>query len=275
MAPSARAEAPPADDLRALARELARAAGAVLRRHRRGEVTVARTKSSGTDVVTAADVASEQELRRLLAAARPHDGVLGEEEGLVPGTSGLTWVLDPLDGTVNFLYGTGTYAVSVGVVHGEPDVATWTPVAGAVLDVEREQTWSAAAGEGADRDGAPLHVSACARLDRCLLGTGFSYDAAVRAEQGRAVALLLPQVRDVRRIGAAAIDLCLVAEGRLDAYAERGLQPWDHAAGALVAVEAGAVVHGPGGGRPDRRLVLASAPAVAAELGAAVAASGL
>jgi myo-inositol-1(or 4)-monophosphatase len=261
-------------ELRGLARDLAEAAGAVLREHRRGDVTVARTKSSRTDVVTAADLAAETELRRLLARARPDDGVLGEEEGLVPGTSGLTWVVDPLDGTVNFLYDTGTYAVSVAVVRGEPNPYDWDVVAGAVHDVERSQMYSAAAGEGADLDGVAIEASGCDRLDRCLLGTGFSYEAEVRAHQAEAMAYLLPRVRDLRRVGSAALDLCMVGSGKFDGYVEQGLNPWDHAAGGLVATEAGAVVHGPDGGRPDRRLVVAAAPGVAAALDEALLASG-
>ena len=276
--------APHPEELRRLAARLAAAAGEVLLEHRRGVVTVARTKSTHTDVVTAADLAAERRLRELLALERPDDGVLGEEEAPLAGTSGLTWVLDPLDGTVNYLYGTGSYAVSVAVVAGPPRPDTWRAVAGAVLDVERGQTFSACAGGGARLDGPlpgggtadelVLSASGCTRLADCLLGTGFGYDAQVRREQGRALAELLPQVRDVRRIGSAALDLCMVAAGRLDAYLERGLHPWDHAAGVLVAHEAGAVVRGPHGGPPDHRLTLAAAPGVVEDLVRAVEAAG-
>lgn len=273
-----------AEELRALAVRLAAAAGEVLLEHRRGAVTVAHTKSTHTDVVTAADIASERRLRELLAAERPEDGVIGEEEGHTRGSSGLTWLLDPLDGTVNYLYGTGTYAVSVAVVEGVPRPDAWRAVAGAVLDVERGQTFSAAAGLGARLDGPPpgggpaetvaLQASGCARLGDCLLGTGFGYDPEVRRQQGRAMASLLPQVRDLRRIGSAALDLCMVAAGRTDGYLERGLHPWDHAAGVLVAREAGAVVRGRGDAAPDLDLVLAAAPGVVDELVRAVEASG-
>ncbi|MFC3687728.1 inositol monophosphatase family protein [Aquipuribacter hungaricus] len=278
---------PPGTDpeqLRLLAVRLAAEAGRLLLEHRRGVVSVARTKSTATDVVTAADLAAERRVRELLAAERPDDGVLGEEEAALTGTSGLTWVVDPLDGTVNYLYGTGSYAVSVAVVAGPPRPDAWRAVAGAVLDVERGQTFSATAGGGArldgplpggeHADGLPLEASGCTSLAACLLGTGFGYDAGVRAEQGRAVAELLPRVRDVRRVGAAALDLCMVAAGRLDAYVERGLHPWDHAAGVLVAREAGAVVTGPDGGPVDARLCVAAAPGVAAELDRAVRESG-
>ena len=134
--------------------------------------------------------------------------------------------------------------------------------------------YTAARGAGADLDGSPVRASDCDRLADCLLGTGFAYDPQVRGEQARAVARLLPQVRDVRRVGSAALDLCMVASGRLDGYVERGLKPWDHAAGALVATEAGAVVRGLDGAPPDGRLLVAAAPRVADELVAAVAASG-
>ncbi|MFC5379746.1 inositol monophosphatase family protein [Aquipuribacter nitratireducens] len=258
--------APDPEGLRALARRLAAETGDLLREHRRavaGDVAVARTKSSGTDVVTAADEAAEALLRERLAELRPDDAVLGEEGGASEGRSGLTWVLDPLDGTVNYLYGIGAYAVSVAVVAGPGDPAVWQPLAGAVHDVARDETFSAAAGHGADLDGAPLRTSGCTDLEVCLLGTGFSYRPEVRDEQARLLAHLLPRVRDVRRIGSAALDLCAVGAGRLDAYVERELNPWDHAAGALVVAEAGGTVHGPDGGRPSRELVVAAAPGVA------------
>ncbi|WP_336924109.1 inositol monophosphatase family protein [Aquipuribacter sp. SD81] len=255
---------PAPEELRALARELARRTGHLLTEHRRAvadDVTVARTKSSGTDVVTAADEAAERLLRDLLAEHRPDDGVLGEEEGVTAGTSGLTWVLDPLDGTVNYLYGLPAYAVSVAVARGD-DPASWTVLAGAVHDAAHGGTFSAALGGGADLDGQPLRVSGCTRLEQCLLSTGFSYRSEVRAEQGALLAHLLPRVRDVRRGGSAALDLCAVAAGRLDAHMERGLNPWDHAAAGLVVTEAGGLVHGPDGGPASDALVVAGSPGV-------------
>lgn len=268
------ASTPDPQELRALAVRLAGAGAEVLLEHRRGPVQVSATKSSATDVVTAADLASEAELRRLLATLRPEDAVLGEEEGLVPGTSGLTWVLDPLDGTVNYLYGIGSYAVSVAVVAGEATPGRWRALAGAVRDVTAARTYSAAAGHGADLDGVAIRPSGTTELSQCLLGTGFSYRREVRVQQARAMARLLPQVRDVRRIGAAALDLCLVASGSLDGHVERELKPWDHAAAALVAVEAGAAVRGRGGSAPDDRLTFAAAPGVAEALWSAVRDSG-
>lgn len=261
--------------LRRLAVELAEAAGAVLREHRSGHVGVASTKSSATDVVTAADLAAETELRRLLARVRPQDGVLGEEEGLIAGASGLTWVVDPLDGTVNFLYGISAYSVSVAVVSGEPAPDRWEAVAGAVYDVPGDRTYSAAAGHGANLAGVPLRPSGITELSMCLLGTGFSYRAERRAEQALAMAALAPQVRDLRRIGSAALDICMVAAGAMDGYVESGLNPWDHAAAALIAREAGAVVRGPTGqAAVDVRFAFVSAPGVADQLWDAVAATG-
>nr|WP_246316049.1 inositol monophosphatase family protein [Kineococcus aurantiacus] len=258
-----------------MAVEVATAAGALVHDGRPDRVEVAATKSSPTDVVTAMDTASEQLVRRLLRAARPQDGFLGEEEGHEPGTSGLTWVVDPIDGTVNYLYGLRSYAVSVAVVRsqGRPDPATWTVLAGAVVDPSAGETWSAARGAGATltdaRGSRPLRVGPGPDLGQALLATGFGYDAGRRAEQAAVVARLLPRVRDLRRIGTASLDLCSVAAGRVDAYYERGLNPWDFAAGWLVAHEAGAVVTdfagGPAGGHglvaagPDLQPVLREA----------------
>lgn len=234
-------------DLRTLAIRIAQEAGAQVRDGRPETVEVAATKSSVVDIVTQADADSEALIRRILATERPNDGVLGEEESYLQGTSGLTWVVDPIDGTVNYAYGVASHAVSIAVVEGSPDPAMWTAIAGAVYDVTTGQTWSAGAGEGADSDGAPIRVPAARPLGQSLVGTGFGYDAHRRASQARVLMTVLPQVRDIRRLGSAAVDLCLVAEGRLDAFYERGLNPWDLAAGGLIAQEAGAKVVGLGG----------------------------
>lgn len=231
-------------ELRALAERLAVTAGALVRDGRPATVEVAATKSTGTDPVTEMDRASEDLLRGILAQERPHDAILGEEGDDVAGTSGLTWVVDPIDGTVNYLYGVAGWAVSVAVVAGPPDPAEWTILAGAVHSVPGNCTWSAGLGQGATRDGRPIAVSRPAALGECLVGTGFGYDAERRAAQAAVLTHVLPQVRDIRRLGSAAIDLCLLAEGALDLYYERGLNPWDMAAGALVATEAGAVLTG-------------------------------
>ncbi|MEG3615254.1 inositol monophosphatase family protein [Isoptericola haloaureus] len=253
-------------DLRALARALAVEAGAVVRGGRPDRVEVAATKSTDVDPVTAMDRSVEELLRRRIADRRPDDAILGEEGDDVAGTSGLTWVLDPIDGTVNYLYGVASYAISVAVVAGEPDPAVWTPLAGAVHSVVDGATWTGARGQGAERDGTPVQVRRPDSLATSLVGTGFGYQAAQRAEQARVLTHVLPQVRDIRRLGSAAVDLCLVAEGRLDLYYERGLNPWDMAAGGLIAAEAGAAVSGLHGDPATRRMTAVGTPARQAEL---------
>ncbi|MGW8566148.1 inositol monophosphatase family protein [Isoptericola sp. NPDC055881] len=254
------------EGLRDLARRLALEAGALVRDGRPDRVEVAATKSSAVDPVTDMDRASEALLRERLATERPHDAILGEEGDDVPGTSGLTWVLDPIDGTVNYLYGVASYAVSVAVVAGPPDPERWTALAGCVHSVVDGRTWTAARGGGAERDGLPLQVNRPASLAASLLGTGFGYEAARRAQQARVLADVLPRVRDIRRLGSAAIDLCLLAEGRLDLYYERGLNPWDMAAGGLVASEAGAWLGGLRGRGASRVMTVAGARPVVDEL---------
>ncbi|HEU0040788.1 MAG TPA: inositol monophosphatase family protein [Jiangellaceae bacterium] len=249
-------------ELVVLAERIAREAGTLVRERRAAveRMTVAATKSTPTDVVTESDTAAEELIRTRLADARPDDGILGEEAGTTAGGSGVLWVVDPIDGTVNYLYGIPQYAVSIAAqVDG-------VVVAGVVHNPESGATWTARRGGGAHLDRKPIRQSGCDRLDRALVGTGFGYDAARRAGQAAVLLEVLPAVRDIRRAGAAALDLCAVATGWLDAFYERGLAAWDLAAGALIAEEAGAVVgglHGRGAG-PD--LVLAAAPGIAAEL---------
>lgn len=235
------------DELREFADHLAVSGGGVARQML-GRLSPSgldpRSKSSATDPVTVIDTSVEEHLRAEVASARPGDRVLGEEGGetSTAGSSGsVRWVIDPVDGTVNLLYGIPFTAVSVAA---EVDGVV---VAGAVHNIVTQETWTAAAGRGAtlrDADGTVtvLSASGCGELGSALVGTGFAYDSGVRADQGRVVAGLLPQIRDIRRCGSAALDLCMVATGRIDAYYERCLQPWDHAAGALIAAEAGAVV---------------------------------
>jgi myo-inositol-1(or 4)-monophosphatase len=261
-------------DLLAVAEEAARRAAALVRGSGAGRVAVEATKSSPTDVVTATDRAAEDLLRAFLAERRPQDGVLGEEEGWVPGRSGLTWVVDPIDGTVNFVYGIPAYAVSVAVVTGRPDVAgAWEPVAGCVADVPSGQVYTAAAGAGAWLDGVRLggpQPRPVPSLDQALVATGFGYEAARRRAQARVLLELLPRVRDVRRVGCSALDLCGVATGLYDGYYERGLHVWDFAAALLVATESGVTVSGGPGKPPSGELVVAAreplAPVLAAEL---------
>lgn len=247
-------------DLMDLAATLAREAGElVIEGRARAEVTT--TKSSPIDIVTQMDVAAESLLRERIGQLRPDDAIMGEEGDDTSGTSGITWVLDPIDGTVNYLYGLPHFAVSVAAVEGGTDPATWRILAGAVFDGSRVE-WKAAAGHGAWRDGQPLKRSASAPLSATLLGTGFQYIAERRVAQGGIVTGMLAQVRDVRRLGAASVDLCLVASGQLDAYYEHSLKPWDFAAGALIASEAGVTVAGIDGGPADSHLLIAAMPDV-------------
>nr|WP_229745949.1 inositol monophosphatase family protein [Rhodococcus trifolii] len=226
-----------------------------------------RSKSTRTDPVTIVDTETENLVRTTLARLRPHDAVLGEEEGGddVP-PDGVRWVVDPIDGTVNFLYGIPVYSVSVAAqVRG-------TSVAGAVVDVVGRRTYSAHVGGGAhvSADGKipkPLRANPVDDLAMALMATGFGYDAARRREQGRLIGELLPRVRDVRRIGSAALDLCMVAAGLVDAHFEHGLSPWDWAAGSLVAAEAGAVVIVPSASSRSHHgaVTVACAPGIADE----------
>jgi myo-inositol-1(or 4)-monophosphatase len=270
--------------LRSVAEALAGEAAAFVRR-RRGEVfgpgtsaegnAAVRTKTTPTDPVTIVDTETERLLRDRLAQLRSGDPVLGEEIGgpanpadHAAGT--VTWVLDPIDGTVNFVYGIPAYSVSVAAqIDG-------VSVAGAVADVMGGRVYSAAAGLGAhviDEQGTqPLRCTAVDDLSMALVGTGFAYSRRRRTAQAALVAKILPVVRDVRRIGSAAMDLCMVAAGRLDAYYEHGLHVWDCAAGALIAAEAGARVVVPEPGDPDSTaaLVVAAAPGIAGQLLAAL-----
>ena len=253
-------------ELLSLARSIALEAGALVLEARRGVVEVADRKSSSVDVVTQVDRDAEALIRGRLAEARPHDGFFGEESGGASGTSGLTWVVDPIDGTVNFLYGIPHYAVSIAVVEGEADPQHWRALAGVVVNPATGELFTATSAGGAHLGDRTLQVNPAVELSQALVATGFAYAAQTRAEQGAAVARLLPQVRDVRRMGTASLDLCAVASGRVDAYFERTLSPWDHAAGALIAAEAGARVSGLPGLRADHRFLLAAHPQLAVAL---------
>ncbi len=239
----------------ALATDLAREAGALALSMRAG-IGVLDTKSSPTDVVTEADQAVERLLVAALARARPEDGLLGEEGAGSPGTSGIRWVIDPIDGTVNYLYGIPQWAVSIGV-----EDAAGTAV-GVVYDPSKNELWQSVRGGGSVLDGTALHCSTVTSLAQALVGTGFGYDARRRAAQSLLLPTLLPAVRDIRRLGAGSLDLCSVAAGRLDAYYEQGLSPWDLSAGGLIAQEAGARVEGLNGRPAGYDLVVAAAPGV-------------
>ena len=218
------------------------------------------SKSTSTDLVTAVDRASERWLVEQIARLRPDDAVLGEEGGGRPGTSRVRWVLDPIDGTVNFVLGLPAYAVSVAA---ELD---GTVVAGAVCNPATGELYRAVRGDGAYLDQGRLTGPRSVHLSAAVIGTGFGYDVAQRAAQGAVVARLLPHIADVRRVGAASLDLCAVAAGRIDGYFEAGLSPWDHAAGALIAAEAGCVVTGLRGREPSERMVAVSGRDLAADL---------
>ncbi|MEP6481869.1 MAG: inositol monophosphatase family protein [Rhodoglobus sp.] len=256
----------PNAELLTIARDVALRAGELAKLRRSQGVSVAASKSSSVDIVTEADRETEAMIRAALAELRPDDGFFGEESGAEKGSSGLTWVVDPIDGTVNFLYGIPHYAVSIAVVEGEPDPLTWTALAGCVVNPASGEVFTAAAGGGAFLGDQPIRVADAVPLDQALINTGFAYDSAIRGEQGAIVAALLPQVRDIRRLGTASLDLSFVACGRTNAYFERTLSPWDHAAGALIAREAGATVKGLGAAAPSRDFILAAHPDVAKRL---------
>ena len=239
----------------ALATDLAREAGALALSMRVG-VKELDPKSSPTDAVTAADQAVEALLLSGLSSARPSDGILGEEGSAREGTSGYRWVIDPIDGTVNYLYGIPQWAVSIGFESASGSLV------GVVYDPSKDELWQAVQGGGSVLNGSSLACSSVTSLDLALVGTGFGYDSRRRAAQARFLPTLLPLVRDLRRLGAGSLDLCAVAAGRLDAYFEQGLSPWDLSAGRLIATEAGALVSGLRGAPEGYPLVLASAPGV-------------
>ncbi|AEY92225.1 MULTISPECIES: inositol monophosphatase family protein [Streptomyces] len=248
-------------DLLELAQEAARRAGELLRDGRPADLAVAKTKSSPIDVVTEMDIAAEKLITDLISGQRPDDGFLGEEGASVEGTSGIRWVIDPLDGTVNYLYGLPTWAVSIAA---EQDGET---VVGVVAAPMRGETYHAVRGGGAWATGAwqgerALACRPAPPLDQALVSTGFNYVTEVRARQAEIAARLIPVLRDIRRGGSAAVDLCDVACGRLDGYYERGLHAWDFAAGDLIAREAGALTGGRPGERPSRGLTVAGSPGV-------------
>jgi myo-inositol-1(or 4)-monophosphatase len=250
--------APDPAELLALAVSVARPAAELARSMRGRGVDQVATKSTDTDIVTAADQAVERQVRAAIAAVRPSDVVLGEEFGgdAPAGRSRVRWIVDPIDGTVNYLYGLPQYAVSLAAeVDGQV-------VAGVVRNAATGEEWTATLGGGAYLAGQRLTGSAQTRLAQALVATGFGYDAARRAHQARVIAGLITEVRDIRRFGSAALDLCLAATGRVDAYFEKGLQEWDLAAGGLVATEAGLLVTGLEGAPPGIDLVLAAPPAL-------------
>ena len=252
--------APDSADLLALAERVAKAAGDMLLAGADGLRVDVTTKSSGTDMVSEMDKAAEDMIVKGILAARPDDAILGEETGARTGASGVRWVIDPLDGTTNYLYRHPIWAVSVAAeVDGEV-------VAGAVATPGLQETFTAARGKGAWLNGDAIAVSGATDLASALVGTGFAYVARRREAQAQVLPHLLPAVRDIRRNGVASLDLCWVACGRLDGYFEAGGQPWDVAAGLLIATEAGAVASGLDGGRVAPESMMIATPGVAPAL---------
>jgi myo-inositol-1(or 4)-monophosphatase len=241
-----------------LAERAARAGGEVLMSYFGHAAEGLAVKSSPTDPVSDADREAERVIRELLASERPEDGLLGEEGTQSQAANGRTWIIDPLDGTVNFLYGLRTWAVSIALEDSDGLAA------GVVLNPVDEECFSAYRGEGATLNGRTIHVTACPTLDRAMVGTGFSYEAPRRAEQAEVLLRLLPRVRDIRRAGAAALDLAYVAAGRVDAFYERGLKRWDEAAGRLLVQEAGGVTEDLEGDPPG--VIAAATPQLLVEL---------
>ena len=248
------------DSLLALAVDLADRAA---RRHRQGGIGDLATKSSVTDPVTEVDRDSEALIVSGIRSARPRDGILGEEGASVDGVTGLRWIIDPLDGTVNYLYGIPCHAVSISVEeHG-------VPIVGVVHDTAHDEVFAARRGGGATFGGRPIRGSDVTSLSSTLLGTGFGYDAQQRHRQGRVLAKLIGQVRDIRRAGSCAVDLCWAAMGRLDAFYETGPNRWDVSAGMIIVREAGGVATYD----PSTHRILAAPPALWNELVAAVSAA--
>ena len=243
-----------------LAESVAREAGASLLEAFAGPATGVAAKSTPTDLVSAADQAAEDLIRSRLAAARPDDGFLGEEGGDEDGSSGLRWIVDPLDGTINFLFGIPHWAVSIAVEDADGVLA------GVVYDPLRRELWSAERDGPPSLDGEPVRSSARTQLATALIATGFGYDADVRRAQAAAIAVLLPDVRDVRRFGAAALDLAWTAGGRYDAYYERGVHRWDVEAGSLICARAGLVVEPLPEAPPQGEGILVATPALIDEL---------
>ncbi|MDG2111332.1 MAG: inositol monophosphatase family protein [Actinomycetota bacterium] len=248
------------DELLELATDLAAAAAA---RHRQGDMGTVDTKSSASDPVTQVDRDSEHLIVAGITAARPEDGLLGEEGAARHGSSGFRWVIDPLDGTVNYVYGVPSHAVSIAVEFND------IPVVAVVHDSALDDVYRARRGGGATLNGETIRVSDTGSLAGTLLGTGFAYDAQQRSRQGRVLAELISQVRDVRRAGSCAVDLCWTAMGRLDAFYETGPNRWDVAAGMLMIREAGGVATYD----ESSHRILGAPPAVWNELTEAVAAA--
>jgi myo-inositol-1(or 4)-monophosphatase len=251
---------PQAQDLLALATDIAAQAAAVVAKYAAERTYIVETKSTPTDLVTEADRETEALIVRRILSSRPDDGLLGEEGATRESSSGIRWVIDPIDGTTNFVYGIPAYSVSIGVEReGEM-------IAGVVHDVALGQSYTAAMGGGAHMNGRSIRVSGKTELATSLMGIGFAYDPARRDTQAKFYDQVMTEIRDVRRMGSAALDLCRVACGQLDGYFEFQLNPWDLAAGGIIVREAGGTTSGFHGHTFDEGWVLAATPALAAPL---------
>jgi myo-inositol-1(or 4)-monophosphatase len=233
-----------AHELHDVAVKLAQEAGELIVSRRAGHIEVANTKSSDVDVVTAVDKESEEFLYTRLQELCPGDGFLGEEGQVEPSSTGVTWVVDPIDGTVNFLYNIPHYAVSIAAVTGDPTPGTWQVEAGAIFNPVTGELFHAARGDGSYLGERRLQIGEPPPMNLALLATGFAYSTAMRKEQVRILGQLIGEVRDIRRMGTASLDLAAVAAGRVDVYFERTLNAWDHAAGEVLVTEAGGVIAG-------------------------------
>jgi myo-inositol-1(or 4)-monophosphatase len=247
-------------ELITLAANLAVAAGTLARDGRASGSMNVDTKSTLTDLVTEYDKASEKLVVKGITSARPLDGIIGEEGTSKPGTSGIDWLIDPIDGTTNFYYDLPMWAVSIGITDADGIRL------GVVFAPALGEIYTAVRGHGAFRNGQPIHVSGLTDLSTALFATGFAYKQAKRVWQTRMLSAFIGSVRDVRRMGAASLDLCSVACGRVDAYAEEGLGPWDLAGGHIIALEAGAVATDWSGGPIRPGQVCVSTPGIAREL---------
>ena len=253
---------------------IAREAATLANELTEGGVSALATKSTSVDVVTIVDRDVEALIRRRIGERFPGDGICGEEDAATASETGRYWVVDPIDGTTNLLYGIPQYGVSIAVVEGNPASWDWTALAGVVINpVSGEEFW-AERGGGAFLNGAPITVNQPTDLAQTLVATGFAYNATTRTRQAEVVSRIIHRVRDIRRFGACSLDLCALAAGRVDIYFERTLSAWDFAAGALIAAEAGADVRGWNGAAPSSDWMLAAHPSIIDEIEALLVKSG-
>lgn len=246
------------NELIAIAEQVARAAGQLLMD--RPDSFTLTEKSSAVDFATQMDQQAEKLIVESLLMTRPHDGIIAEEGAEKQSKSGITWVIDPLDGTINYLYGLPGWNISIAAKDKDGVIAgvVYAPTQGAL--------WKATKGFGAYLNDNKIKCNDPINLNMALIATGFSYDLELRKEQGARIERLIPQIRDIRRNGAAAVDLCYVAMGAVDAYYESSLKEWDFAAGGLIATEAGAIITGRSGGAPDGDMVVCAGPSLHAQL---------